>query len=490
MHLRPHDWLRIRRELTFLAFAAMEMCWFTPWYRALTPGAAATPPASAYSILLGFVLASMSAARAMHALRIKMRLQRGVLAGLLFVSLLVGLRWLLYRAGSVSLSELATRPIRSFSDAGGLIPEELVVALGVLFCWWRGLRLAAVGLSPARAGFALRFGVVAFVLFILLNTLSTGEDPTPFVPPFFLAGLVALGLTRVESLREVRGGMRTPFGAGWLGFLGGAALVIVLAGAWAAAALGGEAPRLALRWLTPVGYVLFALALVLLSPLLLLMELLIRWLMSRMDLRAALRGLGVLGSLVENLQAWLDGLLRPAATLAPDWSRARLLFYLTLLLLIMLGVIRTLRRPRRRVRLPEDEAGESLLSASAVLASLGDMLKAGLSGLGEAAGLLGRFGAGRDLLAALTIRRIYARTARLSANLGYPRSPAETPFEFQPTLGRAFPGLEAEIGMITQAYVGVHYGELPEDQAGLESVRAAWQAVRRSGSERRRGRSS
>jgi hypothetical protein len=87
-----------------------------------------------------------------------------------------------------------------------------------------------------------------------------------------------------------------------------------------------------------------------------------------------------------------------------------------------------------------------------------------------------RLGVG-GLFAALTIRRIYAQMIRLAASRGYPRPQANTPYEHLVTLRQAFPNCEADLTQITEAYVGVHYGELPERLEALEEIRMAFERV-------------
>jgi hypothetical protein len=76
--------------------------------------------------------------------------------------------------------------------------------------------------------------------------------------------------------------------------------------------------------------------------------------------------------------------------------------------------------------------------------------------------------------------------ARLAAAQGYPRTPSETPYQYLPSLVRAFPNGEAQTRRITEAYVGVHYGELPETPEDLAAIRAAWAELRASVSEQTR----
>ncbi|MGD2143937.1 MAG: DUF4129 domain-containing protein, partial [Anaerolineae bacterium] len=77
----------------------------------------------------------------------------------------------------------------------------------------------------------------------------------------------------------------------------------------------------------------------------------------------------------------------------------------------------------------------------------------------------------------LTIRRIYAHMAQLAARRGYPRAIDETPYDYLPTLREAFPENQDEVEQITESYVAVHYGELPERREDLYAVRSAWRQI-------------
>jgi hypothetical protein len=85
---------------------------------------------------------------------------------------------------------------------------------------------------------------------------------------------------------------------------------------------------------------------------------------------------------------------------------------------------------------------------------------------------LGRF------FAARTIRRIYAHLSALAAEQGYPRAAYETPYEYLPTLKQAFPENGEDVMCITEAYVAVHYGEVPERLEELVAVQHAWERIR------------
>jgi hypothetical protein len=101
------------------------------------------------------------------------------------------------------------------------------------------------------------------------------------------------------------------------------------------------------------------------------------------------------------------------------------------------------------------------------------------SRLANTLGLVKRFGLGRDLFGALTIRWIYGRMERLGKKRGFPRQDAQTPYEYREHLADAFPGGDADIQLIVEAYVAIRYGELPEDGKKLDYVRDAFDRLKR-----------
>jgi hypothetical protein len=89
----------------------------------------------------------------------------------------------------------------------------------------------------------------------------------------------------------------------------------------------------------------------------------------------------------------------------------------------------------------------------------------------------------RRFFAAARIRRIYAGLMDLSAKLDHPRPAARTPLEFLPILVDLFPGRVQDLNVITQAYLAVRYGGIPESLEEVEKVEDAWRRVRVVGKE-------
>jgi hypothetical protein len=59
-----------------------------------------------------------------------------------------------------------------------------------------------------------------------------------------------------------------------------------------------------------------------------------------------------------------------------------------------------------------------------------------------------------------------------------------TPLEFLPKINRLFPELQPEILMITEAYLDVRYGLLPENKNEITNIEAAWKELQVVGLER------
>ena len=124
-----------------------------------------------------------------------------------------------------------------------------------------------------------------------------------------------------------------------------------------------------------------------------------------------------------------------------------------------------------------DESRESVLSAGAIRRSLQAALQAGRDRLSELAGLVSRYGVGSRFLSAITIRRIYANLVRLAADAGYPRGQSQTPYEYEYVLRQALPGSQADVALITEAYVSAHYGQVPDTREALQVIRDCWERV-------------
>jgi len=463
-----------RYVAAYLVAACAEVCWFTPWFMALTPGTLKLPAGPALAWVLGLILAPMALVRLLHGLRLKLRLQRWVLAGALLLTGLIALRGLVYTNAPWAPGAWIGRPLGAFADVFNILPEELAILLVVLFLWWRGLQLGQELPSVAVAGLRFRAGVVIFALLILMLGLGNYQDLTPFVVAFFFFGLLAVALARLEEVSRLRGGQAAPLGRSWLGVLGLATVTVIGAGAGLTALLVGPLPGQVMTWLGPLWIALIAVVAFVMSLIVLLLLALAQFvagLIPTLDLSFVTR--------LDQFLRQLQGVVSRAGESVPSQVITVLggikgLVTMVCLGAILVSVVLALRQ-LRSVPSRRGETTESTLTATALASGLRALADEGVVGLAR---LARRFGLGRELLAALSIRRIYAQMAALAAAQGYPRAPSETPYEYLSSLAQAFPGGAEQTRRITEAYVGVHYGELPETPGDLAAIRAAWAELR------------
>lgn len=467
------------REVAILGLIVMELCWIVPWFRSFTPATHAVSPVRAFLILGSMLLSVHLLVRWMNYAYLRMDYRRAALLILFTISFLLGLRTLLYGQESLPLGELINRPLRAFTDWSGLIPNEFLILLFVLLVCRRGISLAQASIGPLLVKRNFQVGILLFLAFVFLNTIATGETPGFLLYLFTFAGLIAMAASRIYVLSKLRGGSQSPFDRRWfLGIILSTAVVVGLA-----ASIAGLASfRLVfLERIFGVIFQVFAFTImVLITPIIYLLVFLVH--RFRFPSDAALRLLSALEQLRTTLMqlagrfALRLDFLRWLANLKPLvlWSIG-----VVLALLVVAGLTRWWIKERARYA---DER-QSLLDSGDLLRLLGRSLRNRLLQIGQGLAELARLRYGQRLLAAARIRRIYAELMDLSEDLNAPRAEAQTPLEFLPTLINVFPGLEIELNTITQAYLRVRYGELPETRAEVVEVETAWDRISTQGRE-------
>ncbi len=473
------DW---PREARYPLTAAMEVAWFTPWYLALLPETARLSPVRSAVGLLVLVLIPLYLTRLMDYLRLRLRVQRAIMIVVLLLTALLAARLVLYAGQRYDSLSWLQESVTDSLDVYRLIPDWAVIFVATLFLWWRGISIGQRGPSVGVIRIGFFTGLILFILFVLAVTIVTGEEPAPFIPPFFFFSLMAMGASRAEQIHVSRGAMQADFGPVWMLYLTSASTSIVVLGAVVAMLLTGSGPEELQAWLGPltaaVGFLLIVLALpiVLILGAALALAQLVGQLIGRI-----LQGSGFETGQnpFQALLEFLDNLFRSPGTTEGEAPTVlgpiKLVMMLVGLALLTLLVSLLLRRLGRRDGDRGREWRESIFEPKVLFKNIRQILQAGQRRLAEAADL-GRVGV-RRLFAALTIRRIYAQMTRLAAEVGHPRAPSQTPYEYQTTLDQVVPGCGADVQQITEAYVGIHYGELPESREELAQVRASWHRV-------------
>jgi hypothetical protein len=472
-----------RRELVFLALGTMDVCVITPVYAALLTPLIDVNPLTMVLALLAAVLLVHYLARLSFSLPLDPRWRSALTAlGMLATSLLA-VHQILYAETTLWRLRWLGDVFRSLKQH--LFAQDLMVFFLVVFLWWRGLVLAQRRLVSATVAFRFRLGVVLLAVTSGIAGSALSWPYHYFVFLFFFASLLGIALARAEEVGQQYGGRQSPFNLSWLAVLVTASAVVLVMAAGMTSLLTGETIG---RVLTPVLrvlqillfvviYILAWVAQLILDPLLAILQ--------RYEIGRALED--VIDRL--NFPSPPTGEAQPSGPVFTPEQLATMRVVAAILgaAVVLLIVAISLYRLRVRSAQPSGEKRESVWEGVHLGEGLGKLLRRGQRRLSGVAETLAHSYLGQ-VFAALTIRRIYAHVASLAAKEGYRRADNETPYDYLPTLRTAFPDSGPEVTQITEAYVAVHYGELPERKEDLLAVRTAWQEIQRKAPGRTRPR--
>ena len=464
-------------ELGVFCLLTMGSSWLVPWFRSLTPCTRSLSTFHTLLLFLGIAVASMVMARAALALRLKTVVRNGLLLGLLAASLVLALRLVVFPNAALSLPELVVRSFASFASVLTVVPNELIVVAAVLFVWRTGIAASkAYLLDPGATAHRFRLGILALVLFAVVHRDELESLMREVLPVYFGVGLMAIALSRVDALSRARGSGRSPFSARWL------ASVLVLTGSTLAL---GEVAGVTLQ--SPAGRVageqginlmvrLVQLGVLIISPIIVAVAMVGEWLLDL--LRPLLPESLSLERIRLNVHFFQIPPSERAAHVIP-WLEAhgaqlRIIGTSLVIAVIALAVLRGVRRSKREAEGPLEDISEAAAGRKGLLEGLIRSLGRLRDGLG--AGRILRLG--QQLVAASVIRRVYGQLLDVAAHQGRGRDPAETPLEFLGHLKRLFPDHGAEVTTITEAYLQVRYGEIPEEERIVAGVRDCWMAIR------------
>ncbi len=475
-------WGYIRHELLFLCFAVMEIGLLTPLVLVILGWARYWSPAAVTLWLLLMMLLPLNLVRLMSLLHVSIRGQRRALMGALLLIVLVSWRQLLYTPAGPLDFDWLRQFAASLGDSGNLIwARDLSVFLVTLLVWWRGIRLAGRAPEINNVGLRLRLGGLIFApLVVWFASSFLNTSVVPFVLMFFLAALMAVALVRAENVEQEQRGTAATLNARWFAVVAGAAATITLLGGVVAAFVSGDSLYTVLAWLSPLwramqfgATVAFAVLFELVYP--------------AFELLAVL--VGYLGRFLALLLGQVAAQLREASILSPletpvvptptatAAGAARVFTGQAVTVVVMLGLIVLVGLALARVYQRATFAARTS-EASRTLAADEEE-----PGLGRR--VLERLGLLRQWRAAASIRRIYRLMCRAATTAGYPRLEAETPYEYLPTVSRVWPNHAPEVRQITEAFIRVRYGEVPETREELAAIHEAWRRLETAEPQRR-----
>jgi hypothetical protein len=448
----------------------------TPLALSLMGWARYWPPGQVLLWLLLLMLLPFNLVRLMSYLRLNRARQLRITAVVLVLTILISWRTLLYTSASLLDFGWLRQFFSNVAEAGSLIwTRDLSIFLLILLTWWRGLRLATREHEVNRMGLRLRVGgliIAPLIIWFAANFLTWSV--VPYLMLFFLAALTAIALVRVEQMEQEQSGHLATLDATWLATIVLAAMAIILTAVILASIISGESLFFVLNWLTPVwsaaqfGGTATALTLYYLGePFLDLFAISLQAFAAVLAYLLSLAGEGLResGLLTEGIPT----LAIPTPTATVEVTGSSTISKVAILALMMGAVILVtfaLVRLYRQATFVARESGRSRHD---------DQDEDGEQGVGRA--ILERLGLLRSWRAALSIRRIYQQMCRAAEGAGYPRLEFQTPYEYLPMLALVWPENAADSRLITNAFVKVRYGEVPETREELEAIRAAWRQL-------------
>jgi hypothetical protein len=326
-----------------------------------------------------------------------------------------------------------------------------------------------------------------FIVFIFLITLATSEDPREFFYLFLFSFLIGISTARMSVVGMVRGGNENIFNYKWfMGIILSALVVVGLS------SLFGEvfADKFGLLGgiFTGIFGSLLIVLWVIFNPVI---SLLITLLSNLFNDSQVIKDLG---NSLQNLNNLMRGLEQKVSSMIEhsrlgsillQWAPVlKTIFLVIIILLIIVGIVLWLSirlwsdRERRRVG---DEKKSMIRSGNLLYNILDKFLqswKKTLNSIEQMTDLRKR----QRIRTAARIRQIYADLMDICDSLGKPRLEAQTPLEFISVLINLFPDYQSEIDMITNAYLDVRYGLLPENPRAVAEIEVAWKRLHTSAS--------
>lgn len=467
-----------RQEHLHAAVILMTACWITPWVALTLDWFIELSLATVLGLTVANLVASLLLVRWLTIRRTPDNLLTGaVLLAMWAAAGLVVLVVPSLASGNSSSESVSLADLFLFERRES-VPAGPIIILWVLFLWWRGYQLSSVYMTLVRASFGLRLGLLSFVIIALVGGSSLRSSSLSLIPVFFFFGLLGNSLARAESLSLDKPNQDRIFGRGWTISLVLITLGVTLGGYVAALWFSGIDISRVAYVLGTVGEGVATVLFVFISPLLWVAQVLYNFADSVIpdEKRGTIIDVGDpdqrTGGGASVGTPWLADFL---AIL----SNALLIAVVLLLVVMLLAFVWFLWVARGDSR-EDDEDDHETLGTGEVIGSWRQALRSGWQRLTSALGLLRQLGLTQDLFAVLTIRRIYARLEKLAGKRGYPRAPSTTPYEYRQALFLAFPGMNHEVKVITEAYIMVRYGDVPESKPALMAVRTAWDTLQNS----------
>jgi Domain of unknown function (DUF4129) len=457
-------------EFPGIAVLIINALWIGEWYQIAVHSTVQT----GWIILLlaGLMISSYYLARFFNQLQNKPLIQRMLYLFWVFTSLLLSLNMIFFTESFFGPGLLIRQTFNTFFNNQRNVPEFwhlFIFLLAIL----RSIILARNPVTRDQVSSAFRTGVI---MLLLSGFTFGGEVPSGILPVFYgllFTGMLGLSVSHFVDLAESSGGRLPTYGKQWvLGILIASlsfVLLAVIAGWLIDETIAGYLAQAALASFM----ILSVLIMLILSPILAI----ILEVSNRIGQALFANSPEILAQVtsqqgIEDLNATSEENIYLLTEIFENSKGAIMLIILGIVAILAIILVRW--KPWKR-RLREEEGISSTASRSTRPGRSADENKR--------PNLLANL---RSKLAAARIRDVYRRLMLLCERLKHPRPAALTPLEFLPQMADLFPDCDTELTSITNAYLKIRYGELPESSEEVAAVLTAWAKVRKTGNLQRK----
>jgi Domain of unknown function (DUF4129) len=344
-----------------------------------------------------------------------------------------------------------------------------------LYSFWRGSRLLGHDSASLRT-FFIRATVAVMLIVGFGFWLAGGAadnviaSATVMVLAFFAVSLLSIALAGASEEHDAQ--LRR---LGWRGLLTlvGAIMLVLIVGLLLVSLFGGSI----VQGLFSIWTVFVTILVLIMLPLFFLIEAVVHWIFSTIDLTVLKSALEKLQIQQSQQQQQANGQLHAL----PPWVSAVIQVLLGLLPVVILVALFLLMRRRARRPSDRDEERESLWSWRGVAGDLRSLF-AGLR-IGRDRGLRGVLAQLRGSDPVSRIRRSYIRLLLVGETHERPRTPPQTPREYEPDADRLLPTATQPIATLTSAYERARYHPSASTTADADAAERAWSVI--DGAERR-----
>ncbi len=465
-------------EIAGAGVAVMEASWLVLVFQSLAESAA---DASTVLVLLYFALVFTAGAQLMRLLARVRLVENG--ARLLLLAAYALLTWggirLLLPAGETAAFDPFTTRLRGLGEITRLVPAWFWLIPILLWLFLRGVSAGRQGVGIFAVQRYFRLGVGMFLLYAMLAFAAVRDLPGLGVFVVFLfATLLAMAAARVSVLGRLRGGRRSPFTRSWFGSMAAAVTATVAAALTFGMLTTG---RFLIFYRQVLTGLLLAVITVTVSPFLFLLGLFAGTPVSTIEAPPPTPALPPWEQDDSILLDYAEGTAEQVALIPEQY---RIYYYAALAALGILLIFSLFFGMRTVIRRRGASEGiEVVYQSSDLLDALRKEMERRRNRLRERFFGASRLARRQQILAAARIRRIFSEMMALAETFGTAREPAQTALEFSAALGARMKGSRAEIDGITQAYLKVRYGELPERADEVRDIEAAWERVQAEGAD-------